>query len=438
MSGSSSDAVQYVTVVCRVCGTRVDERVIAEDREVPCPDCYTPVKIPGRARIVAPLPPPKIEDPGVYRLNHEEPVERKGRGAAAPKRPKEPEPLLVTCPLCRCRMHPPIRRESYKVRCPDCYRAVRVPGTEEAARLREQRKRLEPKLEAIEPIPLRLESKVPPRVATQFTLEGVRIREAPPSPPPRWTWMSGILTFPWQREIIRRWLILSIGMFLLLGASCLVAMMLLSGNPLALLSAAFIIVPGVWLFLWTGSYAASAWMTVVVDTAGGNHTVPEWEDETWRDGLFPGLALLFQCVIAALFGEVLGRAAAHAGVSYQMVRDVVFLLAIPFLILSMLETTLWYFPFSRRVARSLGTHFRDWCLFYLVHSTLIGGAFYLSMYALRHWGLTAVVPGGPMWAALVLISGRLFGRLGWRITEDREGPDEPHPNELLPAPSEVG
>src|SRR5690606_85260 len=134
---------------------------------------------------------------------------RKRWGAVTSTRPKEPEPLLVTCPLCRCRMHPPIRRESYKVRCPDCFRAVRVPGTEAAARLREQRKRLEPKLEAIEPIPLRLESTVKPQVATHFALQGAKIREVVLSPPPHWTWISGILTFPWQREIIRRWLILS-------------------------------------------------------------------------------------------------------------------------------------------------------------------------------------------------------------------------------------
>jgi DNA-directed RNA polymerase subunit RPC12/RpoP len=424
VSHRSPSAVQYVTVVCKVCGTRVDERVADEPREVRCPDCHKPVPIPGRDQIVAPIVHKPLEQPGVYKLIPDDTAAVPG-GTSDPDRPparRRPldEDLLVVCGVCHARLHPPIRAQSYKVRCPDCHKPVRVPGPEEADRLRQDRKRLEPKLDPIESIPLVQPTGPAPRVQTFFAVQGTQIRRAPVSKPPKWTWFSGIWTFPWQAEVLKKWLFLSLGITLLFGLAAVMLIFLdkINSGEGARVGhlLAFFAMPALWIFFWTASYGSSVWLHVIIDTAAGNRRITEWPESGWRDGIFAFMMIAFQFSLTLLLGWFVAKAGEYAGAPFGLCLDVAVLLLFPFFVMSMLETNAWYFPFSGPVARSVGTRFLDWLVCYLLLCLSFGGFSYVWGFALQMNPPLVLLGTGWIWAALILISARLLGRLGWKIT----------------------
>lgn len=419
LSASPAKGIEYITVVCRVCGTRVDERVADEARDVRCPDCHKPVRIPGRAQIPAPAAKAEVEDPGVYQISAK-PAPTGPEADRKSRRPKKRE-FLVACPLCHARLHPPIRPEAYKVRCPDCHRPVRVPGQEEAREILEKQATPDLDVGPIETIPLGKVHEPPRRATSFFAVQAQKIRREAPPKPPEWTWFSGVWTFPWQLDVIHRWLVISIGLTCLGGLlALLISMYVGAGHPVAVVMA-FLLLPALWIFLWTASYVSASWLAVIVDTAAGNKSVVEWPELAWRDGIYAFLAILFQWGVAAVVGHVIGKVCELAGApesTYWICLDVSVAVLFPFLILSMLETGAWYRPFSRAVARSVSTHFSDWFMCYLLLDVSFGGFSYLWA-RMMNWSLLAgLLATGWMWAAMILISARLLGRLGWKLTQD--------------------
>jgi DNA-directed RNA polymerase subunit RPC12/RpoP len=413
MSSTPSET-QYITVVCRVCGTRVDERAESAPREVPCPDCHKPVLIPGRDQVVVSQK-SETHDPGQYRLEIDRnPVT--GVKSPRPKRSAEPDgAVLVLCTTCGARMHPPLRADSYRVRCPDCYRPARVPSVEEAA-AEVERKRPKVKDEPIETIPL-LEPIDSPKPRTYFAVQGNKIRREKAAAPPRYTFFSRVWNFPWQADVLKKWLFLSLGCVLINGFGYLVLQIYGHGQRQVLMTLAFFVLPAIWIFIWTVSYGTTAWLTVITQTAAGNDRIEDWPEQGWRDGLFSFLGLAFLGGVAILIGHGLGLGSVQLGGPYWPWLLATVVLLFPFLALSMLETGAWYYPFSGPVARSLWRNAGSWLLCYLLLGLSYGAYFAAWPFLAGRAPFVAIVVAGPVLAGLWLISGRLLGRLAWRISQ---------------------
>jgi hypothetical protein len=340
--------------------------------------------------------------------------------------------VLVVCPICAARLHPPLRRETYRVQCPDCHEPVRVPSPQEAAALETRVKTQPPKLEEMEstgglvlPPPVRRRP-----TQTFYSQQTVQIRREAPDPPPEWVWFSGVWTFPWQPGVLKKWGFISLGITLLGGLLTLLAS--LSGGVSSPASAvmAFFALPMIWIGIWTASYASSACLHVITETSAGNQRINDWPDQGWRDGMFSFLSMLYLVSVAALIGHVAGLAGGAAGWGYWLTNAETVRLLFPFLVLSMLETGAWYFPFSVPLAGSFGRNFMDWLVAYLLLAVLLRGWGWLWLRGAVAAPYLMPLATGWIWAAVILIAARILGRLGWRITQrmpvppDAESPSD--------------
>ncbi len=428
MSESSSNDVQYVTVVCRVCGTRLDERVAEQPREVDCPDCFTTIQIPSQSEIKTPKKPKLPDHLPTYRLSQSSsPSSRRERQAAEHRRQQLRDGFLVVCPICSARLHPPIRSESYRVRCPDCHEPVRVPSPEEAEEILSRKEKRSRKLPPVEGLPLPRMNR-PHRVSTFYAAHQAQIRREPTPRAPNWTFFSQVWSFPWQPTVLKKWLWLTFG-FTVISALFGILLMIhdLTGGR-GLFVAPFLLLPAIWFSLWTLSYAASAVVIIIEDTAAGNHEIAHWSELGWRYGLHTAISLLLQLGLASLFGYGAGSISAAYGGPFVIPAVLVTWVAFPFLLLSMLETNTWYNPLSVPVARSLIKHPAAWLMFYILWIGLflfIGGVTYL----IAHWiGITMLILMTWIWSAGMLIAARLLGRLAWKVSRDdsRSDPSGAH------------
>ena len=416
MKRPSSPAVEYVTVVCQTCGTRVDERLTDDVREVACPDCFKPVRIPGRAEVQAStVKPVAPEEPGVYRL--QEAADPWAARPARHSRPARPRNVLVICGLCGARLNPPLRQQSYRVRCPDCHRPVRIPSPEEAAEQAERLRPLSRAPEPVEPLPLPLPPTRPRPIKTFYSARVAEIRRERSDAPPQWTYLNGVWLFPWQRDVVQKWLFQGFGISLL-GGLVAVLMMLVGGASSPVSSVmAFIALPAIWILLWTASYGASAWLTVIVETASGNQRIQDWPDQGWRQGLFNFLMLVYLWGVSVVIGHFVGLAVEAAGGPYWTCVDGAVGLLFPYLVLSVLETGAWYLPFSGPVTRSIFRCPGTWLGGYLLLGASFGGMSFAWGTALTYAPIPTLLLSGFAWSAVLLISARLLGRLGWKITQ---------------------
>lgn len=416
MKRPSSSAVEFYTAVCPTCGTRVDERLTDDALEVSCPDCFRPVRIPGRSEVEASKGTPAApEEPGVYRLQAKPDPRAAQPGRSA--RPSQPKNVLVICGVCGARLNPPLHKQSYRVRCPDCHRPVRIPSPEEAE---EQAARLHPPArppEPVEPLPVPLPPSRPRPIKTFYSTTATQIRKVRSDPPPQWTYFEGVWLFPWQKDVVRKWLFLSLGLTMLGGLVAVLTMLMGGASSPVSSVMAFIALPAIWIFLWTASYGASACLTIIIETAAGNQRIEEWPDEGWRHGLFNFLMLIYLWGVAVVIGHFVGLASEAAGGPYWACVDGAVGLLVPYLVLSVLETGAWYMPFSGPVTRSILRCPGDWLIGYLLLGASMAGMSFVWGTAMTYSPVLTLLLSGFAWSAVWLISARLLGRLGWKITQ---------------------
>lgn len=429
-------AIQYVTVVCRVCGTRVDERLDESPREVVCPDCFGSVRIPGRAELPAPPSAPTPPDVGVYRLVRDEESAAEAASTGKRRAKRGAKIVLVVCPICAARLHPPLRPVGYRVRCPDCLQPVRVPSAVEAQAAEPGSRPSARPLEPVEslPLPRAAERPSPP---TYLARQLSAIRREKASRPPRWTWWSDVWTFPWQPGVRGRWLALSCGFEALWLFAALFIAIALASRGQGLLGMFVFILPLSVTAMWTLTTAADAWRMVIIETAAGNREMGEWPHPGPWERLPALLAILIHIAASLLAGHAAGEVSLACGGPYLPVAAVAAGLLFPILTLSALEGGGWYMLASRPVWASLRTNPADWLTCWLLLTLAVG-------VPLVAWGLgmllaplTTALVSGPAWGTLVLISGRLLGRLGWRIGEtlaENGGSDEPASDDPIARP----
>ncbi|MEX2141564.1 MAG: hypothetical protein WD894_20025 [Pirellulales bacterium] len=254
------------------------------------------------------------------------------------------------------------------------------------------------------------------------TLDELKIRDDErykPEPPPRWTFFSGVFTYPWRPQSMLPWVILSIGIGLCGISGMLILAGLFSGSQGGTLMAGFLGLGWIWMTILTGGYAAAC-VFAVTETTAYNFDAPyDWPEPDWRERFFHFLWLGW------CFGLAVALVITPASLGTESLQYRLLIIAVstaflfPIFMLSTLETNS-LFPLSAPVWRSLLREAAAWIAFYVLSGAVVGGCGMASIELYRRLGMLSVVVLAPMWAACVLIYARLLGRLAWRIMRPEE------------------
>ncbi len=292
------------------------------------------------------------------------------------------------------------------------------------------RRKHESPIPTIDPEPPR--RPVPMRELPTEILDRDAEREAAnrPLPPPRWTFFSGVFTFPWWPLSLLPWLVLSLGLILTGGASWLIAAGYASGTPMGTVMAGIFGIGWIWLALLTFSYAAACLFAVIEMTAYNFDRRDDWPEPDWRErtthlvwvGWCAGIAIMVGVGIA----EFTRDPTLIAGAQFFATAGVVVLLIFPIFLLSTLEANSMLWIISGPIWRSLATQFVHWALFYILSIGLFAGLGWLFGLLGSRGYLIVILVGAPLEAAAILIYGRLIGRLAWRIMRPGETERQAH------------
>jgi hypothetical protein len=237
-------------------------------------------------------------------------------------------------------------------------------------------------------------------------------------PPPRWTFFSGVFTYPWRPQAILPWVVLSIGIAFWTFWGLLTLAGLLGGSRGGAVMAGFLGLGWIWLTILAGSYAAAC-VFAVTETTAYNFDAPyDWPEPDWKERFFHmlwlgwslGLAIALVVTPASFIAEDLLQRLLIIAISTAFL--------FPIFVLSTLETNSLS-PLSVPIWKSLFREAGAWITFYLLSGAILGGGGYASFEIYNQLGL-AVVILAPLWAAGVLIYARLLGRLAWRIMRPEE------------------
>ena len=391
------DERRYVRVICPKCRAVLHPRVEKAGRRVKCPDCYAAVLVPQPE---APPPPPKpARDPGQYKLG----------GADQPT--AKVDYFLLLCPTCHARLHPRLAHVGKKVRCPDCEAVIVVPPPPKSEPPKapkppgQYRVGTEAERAEVKPELLLVQSTRPTELRTDET-------------PPLW-FASGVFTFPWRKSAAACWLTLS--MFLLPLVVLLAAgVYLVDGLHVGSTVVAMLIVPLVWTFVWSMSYAAACSLGIMEGTAAGEDDVESrWPEESWRERIGPFAYVGFEFVVgvgaASLLALPIGR-----GLGPFWGGAAAFLLAsftFPLVLLSALEADSPMTPISPVILGSVPKLWWGWGLVAAESMAVMTLAAGLSFLAALATPVLALFVAPPLLAAAIFIIARLYGRLAWRIGE---------------------
>jgi len=319
------------------------------------------------------------------------------------------------CPTCRTRMHPVVEQAGTKIKCPDCGVVILVPRPSPV----KQKSTSEPREIGDYGVSAPVER---PPLETHYGKAQAELRTQPVSPPPRWTFLSGVFSFPWYPSSIARWVYLSLGCILV--GELPVAILLLSGvgngegiGSIAVLSLGFFAMTLFWLSLWTFAYAAACCLAVVQDTAAGNDEVLSWPEPNWKDWVWKLLYVGYMLVLAALPGQLLAWSIPNPSFPFWIPPLGTIFLLFPLFTLCSQEADSPWVPLSPIVLRTMVTLWWGWLTFYAESAVLAAGwlgLFWLGIF--RHPYLTMLV-ASPLLSALLLIYARLLGRLAWRAEQ---------------------
>lgn len=234
--------------------------------------------------------------------------------------------------------------------------------------------------------------------------------------PPKWTFFSGIVDFPWRGPNLARWTMMAVGLSTAVGLSYAgMSMLGLFHDQLSMnaLGGVFVGALAVAFDVVVLSLVSACCQTALQDTADGypspqEHTMPE----------------LGQWIFIAFSWLMLGTAAAAIGFPLSLaIGPVAFAITLwvffPFLLLSSLETESVLMPFSLPVFRSLGYQFGAWVMFYLLTTLMAAVVGVAAYYSFGFSPFATCLLGGPVLATVTLLYARLLGRLAWKASGSR-------------------
>jgi hypothetical protein len=156
------------------------------------------------------------------------------------------------------------------------------------------------------------------------------------------------------------------------------------------------------------SYVSAMYLCVVRDTAEGCDAIEDWSDESWRERFWTLPSTLGMLIIALGAGWFIGRL---AGDIWWLPALLIALLLYPVLQLCSLDADSVIMPVSARILRTLSTHASEWAIFYVETSALIFGFCTLAYAVFADPPYVSVIILTPFLSTLILVYGRLLGRL---------------------------
>jgi DNA-directed RNA polymerase subunit RPC12/RpoP len=367
-------------------------------KRVRCPDCKEVLVVPAAPDGKQPRRQPAAVE--AYNLEAE---------GSEPKRLGPEHYFSYFCPRCSARLRALRKDAGQRTDCPDCGVNIRIPPAPELRTAPQQQPTGEAAgWDTMGPPPAMREPVGPDAIEN-------RIR---PARPPRWTYFSGVFSFPFRGDAITRWGMLSIGLAitgLVATAGWLVSGVAGGGmSMIAGVSLAFFGLAVLWLSIWTFSYAAHCMVAILEDTSAGADEILSWPESDWRDWMWRFLQMLYLASVAIAVGfgisQLAGLWLEQTGVIWAGGVFVIF----PILLLSSVDAGSPFIPLSKRVRRSLFRCTGGWLTMYLLSGLMWAAAIGIC-YAL--WELQPFllpIVGGPVLAAVLLVYARLLGRLAWQ------------------------
>jgi hypothetical protein len=221
--------------------------------------------------------------------------------------------------------------------------------------------------------------------------------------------LTGVLRFPLYRDVLVRWLALSLTALPIaaLGLSAAeIAMHGFQGYG-AVVAVPMLAVTGFLAALWIAALGASL-LVIVSETASGNDRVQQWPEMSFIDWIFDAAFPVNSLALAAVPGAGIawldpGNGPVYIGISIFVGFPVVFL--------SMLERDSCMSPWSTAILRSLWSGRRGWAIFYLETTLGIAAAVGLTIWLSSAVG-GAMVLTIPFDLLILILYARLLGRLG--------------------------
>jgi len=234
--------------------------------------------------------------------------------------------------------------------------------------------------------------------------------------PPRFTFFSGVFTYPWRGTNLVFWAGLSVGLgvaayfdYLALEATGLLSDKLTATSGFALGPSVIAIIMTIIVL----SVAAAACEAAIQDTANGQDMPQEDTLPPWDQWFFALLAWASLAAFAAAIGYPLSLAIGP--IAFLITMYVLF----PILLMSAMEAGSYFVPFSPLVLKSLFTYAHGWLTFYVMLAVVVGLPGLLLVSLFEESPPFALLLAGPVGATLLFIVARLFGRLAWGASGGR-------------------
>jgi DNA-directed RNA polymerase subunit RPC12/RpoP len=338
---------------CPTCLTRLHATPDQAGREITCPDCTKPIRVPP--------PPSKAATPG-----------------------RADELAMGT-----------VSAQTYELSLPIKPPPVVVSGFRSAA----------------DHPPHPPEAMPPAEVNAAPTNAGRMVSARRPDRAGRRMWDGKPLGFLFYPGVRLCWLLSAIGLAAILALSGEASQLIAVADPRTyFIGMMYIAISGL-LGLFGFVILAPYLLAILHDTAAGCDRIENWPDDVYHDWLLHGINFVVPAALAVLLGEGLGRLLGRAGVPPWLGVGLGTFLLFPVLLLSVLETGSPFVPWSSPVWRSLAADWPAWTLFYGAASIVVAVSGVVAWYGLALAGFWAVLPTSVVIAAGVLWYVRLLGRL---------------------------
>ncbi len=426
MAEREIQAPESLTVMCPTCHERFVVRLETGPQAVTCTFCAAKVTVPSReearrqqdSRNV--LPAPTVEEYAIA-----EPSDAKAAKPARRMTPSESAPatgksavLVVTleCPTCHERVKATVGLKPGKIACPFCELLISVPDQKTVAGWQAKKVAPRQKEEIGEYATGPVVESMPLRPGGLFDRLAEIRREVAPAPP-RWTFFSGVFSFPWRSDVVLRWVYMSIGFTAIAGIVLVIKSIAGSmsnvGGGMVL---AFFVLPIIWVSLLTWSYTASCSLALLEPTAAGLDRIEAWPDPQWKEWMAQMLYLGWIGAIPFAVSYGLAVLARLVGARVELALPAIFFVLYPISLLSALEANSIWAPLTVPIVASLFRWFWCWLVFYILTALIAAGLVAAFVYAAESGMDWLLLLLGPLVAAAILIYFRLLGRLAWRMT----------------------
>ena len=396
------ESSDQITVICKVCGTRMSADVDLVGTKIVCPDCFTKNVIPppDKKQLANPS---ADDDEFEYKL---------AEGSDQPALESEPMVSLI-CTTCHSLLHAPEKDIGKKIQCHDCdgwnvvprprkTKRVNAPaldpaenmGIAEAADTADQNRQdyAQRKLEEAHEELQRIEDEKPKMIDENTSLIG------------------GVLFFPLYPNVIPVWAGLAVGMFFVGAMIETINFFMDSGGHSMILSAAIAALGGMATITLMGTFASKL-LAVVEYTSSGQIDVEEFPQSDLMERAY-ALIIILNALALSFLPEIFGGSLGIRGLLGGITATFVF----PVLLLSLLDSGSLWVPISGMVYGSIVKIPGKWVLFWLCSFVVLVSALAISLFlgAMNNLLISLLVASIVNAFALILYS-RMLGWMAWHI-----------------------